>query len=565
MTKVEEKKGFFNYRLRNAFDKFSKVKIFRGFDDGLSSLGSILLFASLFVIAFELPETFGLHYSEQLDQQIDKIWLLCVGLMSWFFSGTIAKYLTEQLNDKLKIDKQIDSLTTMLVAMTSYLLIVVTDFSGDTISITLNFETVGLQGILTALIVSVITSYTFYFIRKYLILNRKESNIPGSFFDKIVIMTATAIVILFFWGMGWIWQDFVASSINSLIDQHFSQYVRKYADSWWGIILLYCGYALSWFTGIHGPTVFAPLTSPINVANDYQNQQIFLGHLTGNYHVATWGVDNFIVCFGGTGATFVVPFLFMIFCKSKKLKKVGKTSAVSTAFGANEPILFGGPMILNWAFFVPMLIAPIINVLLLKVFITFWGMRGFVSQLNWTTPGPLGIIFGTGLDWKSVILTIGIILVDSLIYLPSVLYHDRKTLKTEMKDNKDGIVIKDETTKSELKNSGVELTKKIQVLIICAGGATSGALAKKLEGVAAENNIQLEASGSAWGRHKEQLAKADFVILAPQVANNLDVLQEQLKINEYPAIPLHFRGIEYIHFSQEPILLLNELLKHMKN
>ena len=51
--------------------------------------------------------------------------------------------------------------------------------------------------------------------------------------------------------------------------------------------------------------------------------------------------------FGGTGATFIVPLLLILFMKSKQLKAVGKASIVPVAFAVNEPLLFGAPMILN--------------------------------------------------------------------------------------------------------------------------------------------------------------------------------------------------------------------------
>ncbi len=52
----------------------------------------------------------------------------------------------------------------------------------------------------------------------------------------------------------------------------------------------------------------------------------------------------FIVTFGGTGATLVVPFMFMWMTKSKRNKAIGRASVVPTFFGVNEPILFGAPL-----------------------------------------------------------------------------------------------------------------------------------------------------------------------------------------------------------------------------
>ena len=58
--------------------------------------------------------------------------------------------------------------------------------------------------------------------------------------------------------------------------------------------------------------------------------QIKLLHLVHKCSLQLWG----------TGATLVVPFMFMWLTKSKRNKAIGRASVVPTFFGVNEPILF---------------------------------------------------------------------------------------------------------------------------------------------------------------------------------------------------------------------------------
>ncbi|MBZ4302338.1 PTS transporter subunit EIIC, partial [Streptococcus pneumoniae] len=97
---------------------------------------------------------------------------------------------------------------------------------------------------------------------------------------------------------------------------------------------------------------------------------------------------------GGTGATLVVPFMFMWLCKSKRNRIVGRASVVPTFFGVNEPILFGAPIVLNPIFFIPFVTAPIINVWIMKFFVDVLQMNSFSIILPWTTPAPIGIVMG---------------------------------------------------------------------------------------------------------------------------------------------------------------------------
>ena len=60
--------------------------------------------------------------------------------------------------------------------------------------------------------------------------------------------------------------------------------------------------------------------------------------------ILTSGTQMFIVTMGGTGATLVVPFMFMWLTKSKRNRAIGRASVVPTFFGVNEPILFGAPL-----------------------------------------------------------------------------------------------------------------------------------------------------------------------------------------------------------------------------
>ena len=45
-------------------------------------------------------------------------------------------------------------------------------------------------------------------------------------------------------------------------------------------------------------------------------------------------------------------------------------------------------------------------------------MNSFSIFLPWTTPGPLGIVMGTGFAFWSFVLAIVLIVVDVMIYYP---------------------------------------------------------------------------------------------------------------------------------------------------
>ena len=102
--------------------------------------------------------------------------------------------------------------------------------------------------------------------------------------------------------------------------------------------------------GIHGPSIVEPAIAAITYANLEANLHLIQAGEHAN-NVITPGTQMFVVTMGGTGATLVVPFMFMWLTKSKRNKAIGRASVVPTFFGVNEPILFGAPLVLNPVFF----------------------------------------------------------------------------------------------------------------------------------------------------------------------------------------------------------------------
>ena len=251
----------------------------------------------------------------------------------------------------------------------------------------------------------------------------------------------------------------------------------------------------------------------------------------------------FIVTMGGTGATLIVPFLFMWICKSERNRAIGRASVVPTFFGVNEPILFGAPIVLNPIFFVPFIFAPIVNVWIFKFFVDTLNMNSFSVNLPWVTPGPLGIVLGTNFQVLSFILAGLLVVVDTIIYYPFVKVYDEQILEEERSGKrndalKEKVVANFNTAKADavLGKAGVakedvaannNITKETNVLVLCAGGGTSGLLANALNKAAAEYNVPVKAAAGGYGAHREMLPEFDLVILAPQVASNFDDMKAE--------------------------------------
>ena len=90
--------------------------------------------------------------------------------------------------------------------------------------------------------------------------------------------------------------------------------------------------------------------------------------------------------------------------------------------------------------------------------------------------------------------------------------------------------------------------KNLNVLVLCAGGGTSGILAKALNKLAAENDLPLAVAATSFGAHHDLLSGMDIVILAPQMNAMKDELKKECDKNNAKMITT--TGKQYIDMTQ---------------
>lgn len=347
-------------------------------------------------------------------------------------------------------------------------------------------------------------------------------------------MIPYALSIFVLYGIDLVTRQFLGTNVAEAILKLFEPLFTA-ADGYVGITIIFGAYALFWFVGIHGPSIVEPAIAAITYANIETNFQL----LQAGQHadkILTSGTQMFIVTMGGTGATLVVPFMFMWLTKSKRNKAIGRASVVPTFFGVNEPILFGAPLVLNPVFFVPFILAPIANVWIFKFFVDTLKMNSFSVNLSWTTPGPLGIVMGTNFAPLAFALAILLVVVDVLIYYPFLKVYDEQILAEEQSGKvenslKEKVAANFNTAKADaiLEKAAVEteISEQTNVLVLCAGGGTSGLLANALTKAAKEYGVPVTATAGSYGAHREILPEYQLVILAPQVASNYDDMKQE--------------------------------------
>ncbi|MCY1569786.1 lactose-specific PTS transporter subunit EIIC [Staphylococcus pettenkoferi] len=551
------------------FEKISRNIYLRAIRDGFIAAMPVILFSSLFLLIAFVPNIFGFTWSKHMEGILMKPYNYTMGLVAILVAGTTAKSLTDSYNRKLKANQQLNFISIMLAAMCGFLLLSAEQAKeGGYLN-----AFMGTKGLLTAFLAAFITVAIYNFCMKKNITIKMPKEVPPNISQVFKDIIPFSIVILILYGLDLLIHSFIHTTVAEAILKLFEPLFTA-ADGWIGITIIFGAFAFFWFVGIHGPSIVEPAIAAITYANIETNFKLLHAGMHAD-KVITSGTQMFIVTLGGTGATLVVPFMFMWLTKSKRNKAIGRASVVPTFFGVNEPILFGAPLVLNPIFFIPFVFAPIANVWIFKFFVDVLGMNSFSVNLPWTTPAPLGIVMGTGFGVWSFVLAAVLILVDVTIYYPFLKVYD-KGIYLEEQENADNASTKAleekvkanfDTTKAEqIMSNQQQATEKLNdeneavvantssiqeetnVLVLCAGGGTSGLLANALNKAAAEYHQPITAAAGSYGAHMDIMKDYQLVILAPQVASNYEDIKcdtDRLGIKLAKT-----QGVEYINLTR---------------
>lgn len=566
------------------FEKISRNIYLQAIKDGFLGCMPIVLTSSIFLLIATLPGVVGITLPQPLIDWCNKLYNFTMGVMGIMVAGTTAKNFTASMNRRMPAGKVLNDGSTMVAAQCSMLLLAVTQFTtkfnGSELSV-FDCTSMGTRGLFSAYIAAFITVWVYKFCVSRDLTIKLPKEVPGAIAQNFrdIIPFGGAVIIC----------GIIDVVVRNLMGVPFSELLIKLlsplftaAETYPGLILIQAATAFFWFIGVHGPSIVQPGIDPIRLANQAENLQVLLagGHPA---HSLTFNM-SLVGEFGGTGATFIVPLLLILFMKSKQLKAVGKASIVPVAFAVNEPLLFGAPMILNPYMLVPFVAAGCVNVSVAKFFIDNVGMNGFSFVVPWATPAPIGIFITTNFQLIALVFVAIIILLDAIIYLPFLKAYDKLLCDQEAEraaelglesDSAAAIAANAPAPAVEQATASVETTvaaadskpvadqpepaadasaKKdvdgLKVLVLCADAGTSAMLANAIKEGAAQTGENIASSAGAYGQHTAIMDQYDVIVLAPQVRsyyNDMKADTDRLGIKL-----LAPRGKEYIDLTRDP-------------
>ena len=129
--------------------------------------------------------------------------------------------------------------------------------------------------------------------------------------------------------------------------------------------------------------------------------------------------------FGGTGGTLMLIIAILLFSKRTDYRTIAKVALAPGIFNISEPIVYGLPIVLNPVYFIPFVVAPIVNVAF-----SYWvTVMGLVNPVQVAVPSIVPPVLNSFLacnyDPRAIILAIVNMLIALAIWAPFVFAADK--------------------------------------------------------------------------------------------------------------------------------------------
>lgn len=202
------------------------------------------------------------------------------------------------------------------------------------------------------------------------------------------------------------------------------------------MVIAYIFLHFFWFFGVNGGSVVGAVFNPILQTLSAEN----LAALQAGQEIPNIICQQFqdlFATFGGAGSTLSLLIAMLWFCKSKRIKELGKLAFIPGVFGINEPIIFGLPILLNPMMLIPFMLVPTINIVI-SYFCMSLGLVPLCSgvAIPWTMPVILSGFLATG--WQGAVLQGLLLILGVFIYMPFIKMMDKQYLADESKQDEAG-------------------------------------------------------------------------------------------------------------------------------
>ncbi|MFM1514814.1 PTS sugar transporter subunit IIC [Helcococcus ovis] len=423
---MESKKNILEQRLMPLAAKLGANRGLIAIRDGITLAMPLIIVGSIFMIIASFP----IKAVETYLNDSGIAGYLWKGVNSSFgLVGLIASF---GIASSFANQHKVDGVAAGIVSLSAF--VTVTPFITADKASGLTLSYLGSSGIFVSIVLGLLNGYIYkWFINKNIQIKLPDSVPPAISRSFSAIIPGAAIIS--FWLLVFSLLDrYGLPNMHNILKTVFGGPLGLLGGTVFGTMIVTGLNSFFWFLGIHGGSIVNSIFSPVWLANlDANAQAKQLGEPLKNIITSSF-MDNFVFI-GGGGATLglviVISILAIRKIASKQTKALAPLTLTPGIFNINEPAMFGLPIVMNIALFVPFIIVPMINTVIAYI--------GFASGLvpltyasaSWTMPPIISGFLTTG-SLMGSLLQIVIIIIDILVYLPFYLMVERNNKISEV-------------------------------------------------------------------------------------------------------------------------------------
>jgi len=290
-------------------------------------------------------------------------------------------------------------------------------------------DSLGVKGMLAGIITGLIATELFIKISNSERLKIKSVNsVPGAVVNSFNALIPIILTLALFSIISSIAVAVFHVAPSTLIYTMLQAPLKHIGTSLVGCIVIYSIGNLLFTQGIHQTVVYGSFLEPLLIINMVENMSDCMASFAPN--IINVSMVTSFGMLGGSGSTICLVLATLLFSKYNTCRDTARMALAPGMFNINEPVIFGYPIVFNRLFIIPFIMVPILGIVV-TYFATEAGiMNQCIVQIPWTIPPLLSGFLATAGDWRAVLIQLGIIIIDTLIYLPFMRTNEKAQMDT---------------------------------------------------------------------------------------------------------------------------------------
>lgn len=414
-------------------EKIGKNKYLIAIRDGFLLSMPLLIVGSFFLLLANFPipgwtEFFSRFFGDNWTSYFSKPTDATFTIMAVLAVIGIGYSFAEQMN--------VDKLFGGAIALVSWFLIMPYEIlSGDSVVTGIPLGWVGSKGIFVGILTAFLSVHIYAWVNKKGWVIKMPDGVPPTVEKSFAALIPAGASIFVFFLINIIFALTPYKNAFNFIFTILQTPLLRLGNTMGAMVVAYIFLHFFWFFGVNGGSVVGAVFNPILQTLSADNLAAFqAGDALPN--IISQQFQDLFATFGGCGSTLSLLIAMLLFCKSKRIRELGKLAFIPGIFGINEPIVFGLPIVLNPMILIPFMLVPTINIII-SYFCMSIGLVPFCSgvAIPWTMPVILSGFLATG--WQGAVLQFLLLILGVFIYMPFIKMMDKQYLTDEANSSKD--------------------------------------------------------------------------------------------------------------------------------